>query len=156
VNGKRVERSSDESRFETKGLRRGDEIAVSVVASDGEDESEAFDAPSLVLGNAAPEITSTPPPGMGADGVYRYVVEATDPDRDRGLRFSLASAPPGAQVDPIGGEITFSPSFEQAGVHAIEVVVQDGHGGEAKQRFEVTVKEVATAATQQPPAKEAP
>jgi hypothetical protein len=37
-------------------------------------------------------------------------------------------------------------------VHPIEVVVSDGHGGETKQRFEVTVKEVGGSAPAQPPA----
>lgn len=148
VNDRVVE--SDGNRLATKSLRRGDRIAVRVVASDGDDESQGFDTPSLILGNAAPRITSLPPGGMGADGVYRYAVEASDPDRDRSLRFALAAAPPGAQIDPVLGEITWTPTFQQAGVHPIEVVVEDGHGGEAKQRFEVTVKEVVDRA--QPPA----
>ena len=96
---------------------------------------------------------------MGADGVYHYGVEASDPDGDRNLRFRLAKAPEGAQVDPLLGEITWKPSLSQAGVHPIEVVVSDGRGGEAKQTFEVTVRAVvqksdATATT--PPASPAP
>jgi len=150
VNGRVVEEDAD--RLDTKTLKRGDQIAVRVVASDGDDESEGFDTPSLVLGNSAPEITSMPPAGMGADGVYHYAVEASDPDRDHSLRFSLATAPPGAQIDPVGGELTWKPTFQQTGVHPIEVVVADGHGGETKQRFEVTVKEVGGA----PPASPAP
>lgn len=151
VNDAIVEGAEGE-RFATKALQRGDRVAVRVVASDGDDDSEGFDTPSLVLGNAAPEITSLPPSGMGADGVYRYAVEARDPDRDRSLRFALAAAPPGAQIDPVLGELTWKPSFEQAGVHPIEIVVSDGHGGETKQRFEVTVREVKEA----PPAAPEP
>jgi hypothetical protein len=154
VNGRAAEGDSSE-RFDTSGLHRGDGVAVRVVASDGEDESEGFDTPNLVLGNAAPKITSEPPPGMGADGIYRYAVEATDPDRDRSLRFSLGAAPEGAHVDPVGGEITWQPTFKQTGTHPIEVIVSDGHGGETKQRFEIVVKEVVDGVATPAPAKPA-
>lgn len=158
VNDRMVERDDASNSFDTTSLKRGDQIAVRVIASDGEDESEAFSPPSLVLGNGAPKITSTPPPGMGADGIYRYAVEASDPDRDRSLRYELSAGPDGARVDPVSGEITWTPTFQQAGVHPIEVLVRDGHGGEVKQRFEVTVKAVVegAAAADQPPASDAP
>jgi hypothetical protein len=152
VNDRAIEASGD--RIETDDLKRGDRVAVRVVANDGDDDSEGFDTPSLIFGNAAPEITSLPPPGMAADGVYRYAVEARDPDRDRSLRYELGAAPAGAEIDPVSGELSWSPTFQQTGTHPIEVVVRDGHGGESKQRFEVTVKEVAGAPSQ-PPASSA-
>lgn len=152
VNDRMIEADGD--RIETKDLKRGDRVAVRVVANDGDDDSEGFDTPSLIFGNAAPEITSLPTPGMGADGVYRYTVEARDPDRDRSLRFELGAAPTGVQIDPISGELSWSPTFQQAGTHPIEVVVRDGHGGESKQRFEVTVKAVGGSAAQPPAAAE--
>jgi len=159
VNGHVVDNDT-ENRLKTTDLKRGDTIGVRVVATDGEDESEGFEPQTLVLGNAAPQITSTPPPRMGDDGVYRYTVEASDPDRDRALRFSLGDAPEGAKIDPISGDLTWKPSFAQAGTHPIEVVVNDGHGGEAKQHFEVVVKEVkangaSDPASAQPPAAKA-
>ncbi|RIL05848.1 MAG: hypothetical protein DCC71_08905 [Proteobacteria bacterium] len=157
INGRVLERGGDRERLETGELRRGDQVALRVVASDGDDESEGFDTPSVAVGNSAPAIVSAPPAGMGEDGVYRYQLSATDPDQDRALRFKLAEAPPGAHVDPILGELTWKPSFEQAGTHPIVVVVSDGHGGETKQRFEVTVREVAAKTTQvTPPAAPAP
>jgi hypothetical protein len=161
VNGHVVDGQTGD-RLATTELHRGDSVALRVIATDGEDESEGFDTQVLVLGNAAPTITSTPPPGMGEDGVYHYTVEASDPDRDRALRFSLADAPEGAKIDPITGDLTWKPTFKQAGTHPIEVVVNDGHGGEVKQHFEVVVKEVTDAkpaaaapADQQPPASAA-
>jgi hypothetical protein len=154
VNGRPVERDDDGARFDTTGLKRGDQVAVRVVASDEDDESEAVDTPSLVASNTAPKITSQPPAGMGAEGVYRYAVEAKDPDGDRALRFRLGAAPEGAKIDPMLGEITWKPSFQQAGKHAVEVVVSDGHGGETTQRFEVTVRAIEEAAA--PPAAAAP
>ena len=93
---------------------------------------------------------------MGTDGVYRYAVEVADPDGDTNLRFKLTKAPEGARVDPVLGEITWQPTFAQTGTHAIEVVVSDGKGGEASQRFEVSVKEVGGDAAAKPAPPAAP
>ena len=150
VNGRVLERDGDGPTFDTTGLERGDTIAVRVVADDGDDASDGWPSPSLALANSAPKITSTPPPGMAADGTYRYTLEASDPDGDRSLRFQLASGPPGARVDPVLGEFVWSPGFEQAGTHGIEVLVSDGHGGETRQRFEVKVQEIVEAASAAP------
>ncbi|MCX5738665.1 MAG: Ig domain-containing protein, partial [Proteobacteria bacterium] len=126
----------------------------------GDDESTPVESGYLELGNSAPSIVSQPTPGMGADGVYHYAVEASDPDGDRNLRYRLGKAPQGATVDPLLGEITWKPSLAQAGIHPIEVVVSDGRGGETKQTFEVTVREVVektdASATPPPPAAPAP
>jgi hypothetical protein len=143
VNG-HVVANDNANRLKTTDLKRGDVIGVRVIASDGQDESDGFEPQTLALGNAAPKITSTPPPRMDEDGTYHYTVEASDPDRDRALRFSLSDAPDGAKIDPVSGELTWKPSFKQTGTHPIEVVVNDGHGGEAKQHFEVVVKEVGS------------
>ena len=151
--------SGDRERFDTSKLKRGDRLSVRVIASDGDDESTPVESQYLELGNSAPTIVSQPSSGMGANGVYHYGVEASDPDGDRNLRFRLAKAPEGAKVDPLLGEITWKPSREQAGVHPIEVVVSDGRGGETKQTFEVTVREViekADTSATPPPASPAP
>jgi hypothetical protein len=155
VNGQAVERDGTEPRFDTKGLERGDLVAVQVVAEDEDDESDPVTTPSLRVGNTAPEITSLPPAGVSEDGVYAYAVEAKDADGDRSLRYALATAPEGARIDPLLGELRWTPSFAQAGTHAIEVVVSDGQGGETKQRFEVTVRAV-TETAEAPPAAPAP
>jgi hypothetical protein len=151
--------NGDRERFDTSKLKRGDRLSVRVTASDGDEESTPVESSYLELGNSAPKIVSQPSPGMGADGVYHYGVEASDPDGDRNLRYKLTKGPNGASVDPLLGEITWKPSLAQAGIHPIEVVVTDGHGGEAKQTFEVTVREViesAAASATPPPASPAP
>jgi hypothetical protein len=149
----------DDERFDTSKLKRGDPLTVRVTATDGDDESDPVEGPNLMMGNTAPSITSLPPAKMGADGVYRYAVEAKDRDGDRNLRFRLTKNPDGAKVDALLGEITWKPTFEQTGVHPIEVVVSDGKGGEASQVFEVSVKEVgakSAPAAAAPPAEVAP
>jgi hypothetical protein len=140
VNGRPVE-GADGERFSTAGLKRGDQIQVRVVATDGELETPPLDSAPVVIGNSAPTITSRPG-GVSADGTFRYALQASDPDGDRNLRYQLVEGPPGAQVDPLLGEVTWSATREHVGKHVFEVAVHDGHGGQARQRFEVDVKEV--------------
>lgn len=139
VNGRPTAATGE--RFSTAELKRGDVVQVRVVASDGTADTPPLDSAPLTLGNAAPAITSTPG-GVSADGGFAYAVQVSDPDGDRNLRFRLEQGPEGARVDPVLGEVTWLAGREHVGRHAFEVVVEDGHGGEARQRFEVDVREV--------------
>jgi hypothetical protein len=139
VNGRPVEAQGP--RFSTEGLKRGDRVQARALATDGESETPPLDSAPVPLGNSAPTIVSTPG-GVSADGRFRYALEANDPDGDRNLRYHLAAGPDGAQVDPLLGEVTWAANREHVGKHAFEVVVTDGQGGEARQRFEVDVREV--------------
>ena len=151
-----VVQSETGSHFDTSERKRDERISVRVIATDGDDDSQPVESRFLALGNTAPSIVSLPPATMSADGVFRYEVEAKDADRDRNLRFRLGTAPEGARVDPLLGEITWKPLASQQGKHAIEVIVSDGHGGETSQTFEVEVREVVVkAGAASPPAKAA-
>jgi hypothetical protein len=132
-------------RFSTASLERGDRVQVRAVASDGSAQTPPLDSAPVVIGNSAPSITSTPG-GVSPDGSFQYALAVVDPDGDRNLRYRLEQGPDGARVDPVLGEVTWSATREHVGKHAFEVVVQDGHGGEARQRFEVDVREVARTA----------
>ena len=131
----------DHERFATGALHRGDRVEVRVVASDGEAESPPVDSPAVQVANTAPEITSTPDTIQTSDGAFHYTVEARDPDGDRNLHYRLVKAPEGAHIDPLLGEFVWQPTREQVGTHAVEVAVEDGHGGETHQKFELTVRE---------------
>jgi hypothetical protein len=149
VNGRALDETGES--LSTEGLRRGDEILVEVVASDGEAESARFASAPVRVGNAPPQIVSAP--GRGFEGgVFRYLLEATDPDGDRGLRFRLLSGPEGMTVDPVLGEVLWRPRRDQTGTHTVDVVVEDPAGGAGAQKFEVTVSEVE--AEQAPAAQE--
>jgi hypothetical protein len=152
VNGRPVEEARGQ-RFSTVGLKRGDTVQVRVVASDGGAETPPLDSAPVAIGNSAPSITSIPG-GVSPDGGFRYALQTSDPDGDRNLRFRLEQGPEGARVDPVLGEVTWAASREHVGSHAFEVVVQDGHGGEARQRFEVEVREVPRDAAEAPAAME--
>jgi hypothetical protein len=137
VNGTAVDERGE--RLAPKGLKRGDKVAVRVTVDDGEAESTPLEGSAVEIGNAAPEITSLPG-GLSPDGVLRYTVEARDADGDRGLHFRLDKAPEGARIDPLSGQLEWKASAKQLGTHEIEVVVEDGHGGEGHQRFEVNAR----------------
>jgi hypothetical protein len=139
VNGEAV--GGDGDRLATAGLRRGDRISVRVAVSDGEAWSAPLESAVVSVGNRAPEITSRPP-RPASDGVLRYTVAARDPDGDRELRFALVEAPEGAAIDARLGRLVWRAKPAQLGTHPIEVAVDDGHGGRATQRFDVTVRAV--------------
>jgi hypothetical protein len=123
----------------TEGLRRGDRIRARVVATDGTELSEPFDAGEVTLTNAVPVIVSTPPT-LGRDGHFHYAVRAEDPDGDRPLRYRLALAPEGMRLIDSDASIEWRPDARQAGRHVVEVVVEDTEGGAARQRFELFVR----------------
>jgi len=128
----------EEASLRTEGLQPGDQIRVQVVASDGESESDAAWSGVLLVGNAAPEIVSTPS-GVTAGEAFRYQLEARDPEGDRSLRYQLRKGPEGMTLNPVLGELRWQPRAEQAGVHPVEIAVEDSQGGRSVQVFELTV-----------------
>lgn len=157
VNGASVDAEGD--ALDTSQLARGDTIQVRVVASDGQDESNAIESPPLRVANAAPRIVSQPG-AFGADGTFRYEVRAEDPDGDRMLRFRLEKGPEGMTIDGLSGAIQWRPQLAQTGAHPVEVVVDDRQGGSAVQQFELRVSEApattAAPSADAPPASAAP
>ena len=94
----------------------------------------------MTVGSAHPEIVSLPP-GITDEGVFRYVVEARDPDGDRNLRYRLAEGPEGMSIDEVLGELEWRPGANQSGTHPVSIVVRDSSRLETTQSFEVTVTE---------------
>lgn len=122
------------------GLKRGDAVRVRVTASDGTETSRSVRSSEVRVGNAPPVILGVPTARVD-EGVYRYAFDARDPDGDRNLRFKLARAPTGMTIDPVLGVAIWRPSVEQVGTHAVEVVVDDGHGASTALRFDLHLKE---------------
>jgi len=140
VNGRRVREEGP--TLSTDGMRRGDSVQVTVVAMDGEDESEKFVPPLLSLINAAPRIVSKPGE-FSEDGVFSYQVSADDPDGDRVFRFSLENAPVGMSIEPATGRLAWSPHPDQLGTHSVTVIVEDLEGDRGSQVVELNVDEPA-------------
>lgn len=124
--------------LETRRLKRGDEVRVRIVASDGEADSEPQEAPGITIVNAPPRIVSRPPETLGG-GVFVYHVVAEDPDGDKGLQFYLEDEPPGMTIESLTGVIRWTPSAENAGQHSVAVIADDLQGGRSRQVFEVRV-----------------
>jgi hypothetical protein len=149
VNDRPVEATGNS--LATSELHKGDAIRVWAVAADGEDESDAVPSGVVTVANGAPVILSSPS-GMSGDGSFRYVIQARDPDGDRNLRFSLRKGPPGMQVNPVLGEVTWKAARGQDGKFPVELVVEDSDGATATQAFELTVDTEATAKAAPAPA----
>lgn len=131
--------SEDGPSLETAELRKGDTIQVQVWVSDGLDDGDPIYSQAVQIANSRPEIVSTPR-RLDDDGVFRYAIEARDPDGDRNLRYYLSQGPEGMTVDPLRGEVSWRPTAAHAGVHAVELAVKDSEGATAIQTFELTIK----------------
>jgi RHS repeat-associated protein len=70
---------------------------------------------------------------------YTYTVRATDPDSDV-LLYQLSTNPTGMMIDSSSGVISWAPTADQVGHHAVVVEVTDGRGGVATQEFIVCVE----------------
>ena len=108
----------------------------------------------VVLGtvNIAPRFVTLPPLEVVRKqrppydwNPYSYSARAVDPDGDL-LTYSLGHAPAGMAVDPVSGLLTWTPREEapdeennDQGLHSVLLLVDDGRGGLAEQRFTINV-----------------
>jgi hypothetical protein len=136
VNGEFRKENGD--TFDTDALVKGDEVQAIVVASDGTEDSDELASVVVRVGNSHPEIVSVPEGNWTNEG-FSYEVRARDPDNDGPLRYALKTGPKGMRVDSVLGKVVWQPTFDQAGVHPIEIAVSDAAGATSVQIFEITV-----------------
>jgi hypothetical protein len=96
-----------------------------------------------VLWNSAPTIISTPPISASQDH-FDYFVKAVDPDGDR-LTYQLEVAPVSMFISEEPGHIVWQIPLSQQGTSHVKVVVKDGQGGIATQKFDLTLASTGTA-----------
>ncbi len=98
--------------------------------------------PPVITSSPVTSVTATSGPSIptqaGVEFVYRYDVDAIDPDSDI-LTFSLPVFPSGMKIDSGSGLITWIPSIAQIGENEVQVQVSDGRGGVATQEFIICV-----------------
>lgn len=135
-------KAGDDRQFDTKKLRRGDEITVRVLANDGNAESQPRELEKITLINSAPTIVKLPEL-KHQGGTLAYQFEAEDAEGDRNLRFFLAEAPDGMEIDSFTGLLTWRPRADQAGKHLVKVGVKDSEGDASQFEWEVTVNAAA-------------
>ena len=118
----------EESSLASRYFRRGNKVQVAATPFDGVDKGNTRRSGVLVILNSAPKIVSEPPE-RAARGVYRYAVQAEDPDGDP-LRFSLQGQPPaGMEVDSETGVVQWQVvALERPVTYKFEVVAQDSAG----------------------------
>lgn len=110
-----------------------------VTVRDGRGGSAADDVRVMAdPANRAPTITTEAVRQAQAGALYRYDVDASDPDGDT-LAWSLTLAPAGMTIDGATGVISWTPLAEQAGLRSALVRVEDGRGGVAHQGLAIEV-----------------
>ncbi len=114
----------------------GHQVTVGAVDPAGNGASLTFTL-TVLPANHAPTITSAPVPSVTAGLLYRYDVQAADPDGDP-LVYTLAAGPPAMSIDALG-RITWFPAGSDVGTHHVEVAVADGRGGSASQSYDLAV-----------------
>ncbi len=129
------------SSLERKHIKKGDRVAVKVVANDGDNEVEQRSGELTIL-NSAPEFVGDPRLASSIDGT---VVKAEDFDGDE-IRYRIEGAPAGMSIDPRLGRISYQGSeTEKGGDYEVSVTADDGDGGTAVWTFKVAVSPGMTA-----------
>ena len=105
---------------------KGDEIALRVVASDGEDTSDPVTSAARTIVNSAPSFDQNLTDRSDAEGAaVSFSAGATDPDDDT-LTYSATGLPAGIGIDPATGVISGSIASGAGGGYPVEVTVADG------------------------------
>lgn len=144
VNGEPL-RGSNDARFSSLDVKRGDRVRVRVVARDSEDESAPAESPEVAIANSAPVIEKFA--GFeSVGGEFRHQFRASDPDGDGGLRFHLGEGPRGMEVDPILGLASWRPDAQASGKIPVQIEVRDSYGAASALRFELTLNRGETPA----------
>ncbi|HUF76768.1 MAG TPA: putative Ig domain-containing protein, partial [Longimicrobiales bacterium] len=105
--------------------------------------------------NLAPVIESVPGGFTLVGAIFRYQVEALDPDGDS-IRFALASSPGGMSMNTATGLVQWTPAAGAAGTHVVGVEAIDTEGAVGRQVFELRVRaaNAAPRITSPPPSVE--
>ncbi|HTO53538.1 MAG TPA: Ig domain-containing protein [Myxococcota bacterium] len=127
------------ARLKPGSAHRGDKLAVEVSANDGNGQTDWARSPEFMLANAEPVITSQPGYEMGPTGTYSYDVMAKDADGDQPLKYELVTGPPGMTIDEASGSVSWNVPQDAKPSNSVEVLVTDGFGGKATQRWVLSV-----------------
>ncbi len=113
-------------------------VTVTVTDDDGGSDSATY---TVVIGNVAPTIDTTPGTAAPEGLVYTYSPTVTDPG-DEVFSWSLsASAPSGMALDPATGALSWTPYYADAlvGSFPVTLTVNDGDGATDAQSWTIQV-----------------
>jgi len=113
-------------------------VTVVLDDQDGGTDSETL---TVVVGNVAPVIDTTPATAAPQGSLYSYAPAVTDPGAEVFAWTLSASAPAGMTVDAATGALQWTPSYAQAlvGSYPVTLTVDDGDGGVASQSWTLIV-----------------
>jgi hypothetical protein len=114
-------------------FRKGDRIELGILPHDGDAEGPMFRGAALVVPNAPPTVTSSPPDSLSEQG-YLYPVAAEDPDGDV-LSFTLEEGPEGMHIEEATGVLVWKEAGRFPGAHRIRIAVGDPEGLSAVQEY---------------------
>ncbi len=108
----------------------------------GSPPQEASVTRILLFRNHAPQVRrSFPDTTIKERQQLRWRVLATDQDGDT-LRYRLMQSPPGAQIEPLTGYVTYVPTYDDSGVYPVEVAVSDAREEIVMRKGRVRVEHV--------------
>ncbi|MEA5446013.1 putative Ig domain-containing protein, partial [Gammaproteobacteria bacterium AB-CW1] len=108
--------------------------------SDDFDGSQSGSTALLI--NRSPSFDTSPVTDAGEAVLYEYILSVSDPDGDP-ISLSATSLPAWLNFDDNGdgsGELWGTPSDADVGDHGVQILAEDGVGGEAVQSFTVSVE----------------
>ena len=117
-----------------------DTFTYTVTDREGEKDT-AIVRVAVGTANDPPVITSKPVTEAMVGVLYSYDVEATDPDKEDTLTYSLVTQPAGMKIDSMTGLIQWTPMDTQKATHNVWVKVVDSNSTPTSvtQEFEVSV-----------------
>ncbi len=92
-------------------------------------------------GNTPPTFTSNPGSTAVVGAVFAYNATATDADGDT-VSFSVAAGPAGLTIEPVTGQVRWTPTAAQLGPHDVSFRVTDARGASTLQNGRVNVTAV--------------
>jgi hypothetical protein len=125
----------DDASLASQYFRRGNTVQVAATPQDGLEAGNTRVSDEVVIQNSAPRIVSVPPE-RAEEGLYRYSVQAEDPDGDP-LRFSLGGElPDGMEIDSETGMVQWQVVVPDNEVtYHYEVVAEDSAGAKSIQKI---------------------
>jgi len=118
-------------------VKRGDQITIKLIASDGKESSQPAVLKRTVQ-NFPPVISEDSALRCDARTCSGHII-ASDPDGDT-LTYTLKKGPQQMTVDASSGSVKWEVPAAFIGNEVVSVAVSDGHGGESIKTFSVDVR----------------
>jgi outer membrane protein assembly factor BamB len=121
--------------------------SVTVQAEDLEGLSNTLSFNIEIVGSSAsPLLEAIPDQVVSVGETFLYSVEASDPDPGDVLDFSLIAPPQGLLIDPVTGQLSWTPQIDDVASYTVRVRVSDPSGAANETLFSLQV-----VAANQPP-----